>query len=155
MIQRIQSVYLLLTTLLSGLFLTGNIFKLNSGVPAELIMNFRGLYEVTGQNNIELTGKVIPLTLVSALVLLISLPAIFLYRNRNLQLKVTLALIILEVLVIVATAYYAVHFIMHFDASLIPGFRMFIPLVTVVLSIFAYSGIRKDENLVRSYERLR
>jgi len=155
MIQRIQSIYLLLTTILSGLFLTGTIFKLNSVKAPEIILNFRGLFEVTGDNSFQMTGNMIPVTIASVLVPLISLISVFLYRHRNLQLKVTLALIILELLFIAAIAYYTVHFMMHFDASLVPGFRMFIPFISFILSILAYRGIRNDENLVRSYDRLR
>ena len=86
---------------------------------------------------------------------MISLLAIFLYKNRKMQLKVTLTLIILEVLLFVVVAYYIVYVIKRFDASLIPGFRMFIPFLTIVFSILAYRGIKKDEILIRSYDRLR
>jgi hypothetical protein len=35
------------------------------------------------------------------------------------------------------------------------GFRMFIPLLVLILGTLALKGIKKDENLVRSYDRLR
>ena len=155
MIQRIQSVYLLLTTILSGLFLTGNIFRLISGESSELVMTFRGIFEANGENSIEPFGMAIPLALLAILVPIISLAAIFLFKNRKLQLKITLALIIMEVLLLATTTYNCVYLIRHFDATLIPGFRMFIPFITVILSILAYRRIRNDENLVRSYDRLR
>jgi FtsH-binding integral membrane protein len=144
-----------LTTLLAGLFLTGNLFKLNSGETSEIVMNFKGLYEVIGGSGLSPAGKILPVTIVSLLIPLISLISVFLFRNRNLQLKVTLTLIILEILLIAVTAYYTVHFMMHSDASLIPGFRLFLPVITVILTLLAYRAIRKDENLVRSYDRLR
>ena len=155
MIQRIQTIYLLLTTILAGLFLTGDIFKLISGVTSKLIMNFRGIFEITAENDFTLSGKVFPVFLVSVLLPLISFISIFLYKNRNIQLKVTLILIILEVLLTVLITYYTIRFIQRFEASLVPGFRMFIPLILVVFSIMAYRGIKRDENLVRSYDRLR
>jgi hypothetical protein len=155
MIQRIQSIYLLLTTILSGLFLTGNIFRLIYGEAYELVMNFRGIFEANGEDSFELIGKAIPLSLFAILVPLTSLIAILLFKNRNLQLKITLVLIIMEILLLAAATYNCVHFIRRFDASMIPGFRMFIPFITFILSILAYRGIRNDENMVRSYDRLR
>ena len=155
MIQRIQSIYFLLTTILSVLFLTGNIFRLIYGEASELIMNFRGIFEANGKESFELIGKAIPLSLPAILVPLTSLVAIFLFKNRVLQLRITLALIIMEVMLLAAATCYCVHFIRHFDATLIPGLRMFIPFIAIILSILAYRGIRNDENLVRSYDRLR
>jgi hypothetical protein len=155
MIQRIQSIYLLLTTILSGLFLTGNIFRLIYGEAYELVMNFRGIFEANGEDSFELIGKAIPLSLFAILVPLTSLVAIMLFKNRNLQLRITMALIIMEVLLLAVAAYYCIHFIRRFDASMIPGFRMLIPFITFILSILAYRGIRNDESLVRSYDRLR
>jgi hypothetical protein len=155
MIQRIQSVYLLLTTILSGLFLTGNIFSFFNKENSEFIMNFRGLYEVPSDKSYELTETIIPVTLISVLVPLISLITIFLFKNRKLQLKTTLILIMLEVLLIAVVAYYGISSIQRLDAIVAPVFRMFIPVITVILTILAYRGIKKDENLVRSYDRLR
>jgi len=155
MIQRIQSVYLFLTTILSGLFLTGNLFETVNEETSDLAMNFRGIYETAGAYGIALAERILPFSLLSLLIPLISLIAIFLYRNRGLQLKVTLTLIILEIFLIGAVAYYIVYTIHRSVASLIPGFRLLIPFVTLILSLLAYRGIKKDKKLVRSYERLR
>jgi len=144
-----------LTTILSGLFLSGNLFSLTPGEASELVMNFRGIYRIAGESNPVLIGRIIPFSLISCLIPLVALVSIFFFKKRNLQLKLTLALIILELLLVAAGAIDSFHFIRKFDASLSPAFRMFIPFLTLTLSILAYRGIRNDENLVRSYDRLR
>ena len=155
MIQRIQSFYLLMTTILSGLFLSGSIFKFSNEEGSELMMNFRGIYEIAADKNYALAEQIVPVFLVAILVPLISLLAIFLFKKRKLQLKVTLILIIAEALLIAYTAYYVISSLQHSPGTMIPGFRLFIPLITIILSLMAYRGIRNDENLVKSYDRLR
>jgi hypothetical protein len=51
--------------------------------------------------------------------------------------------------------YYLFWVIGKYHSELIPGFKMFVPLVILVFGILAYVGIKKDENLVKSYDRLR
>jgi hypothetical protein len=64
-------------------------------------------------------------------------------------------LIILEVLLIGAIAYYALVFIQNHNVSAVSGIKTFIPVVEVILSILAYRGIKKDEEVVKSYDRVR
>ncbi|HBE43309.1 MAG TPA: hypothetical protein DDW27_19335, partial [Bacteroidales bacterium] len=81
MIQRIQSVFLLLTTLLAVLFLTGDIFKFTGGNDTTFSMTIKGISEVAIDNNLLYLTNTIPVLLLSVLLPLISLPAIFLFRN--------------------------------------------------------------------------
>jgi len=85
MIQRIQSVYLLLTTILAGLFLTGNFFQINTGDSSCLVMNINGVYEATSGDDFLLTQTVMPVLVISLIIPVLSLISIFLYRNRKLQ----------------------------------------------------------------------
>lgn len=155
MIQRIQSIYLLLTTIASGLLLNGSFLKFSTTEGSDIVMKFNGIYQTAGEKGIELIVKTIPLTVVSVLIPVISLLTIFLYKNRKLQIKSALALIILEVLLIAAVAYYALTFIQNNNVSPVPVIKTFIPFVTIILSILACRGIKKDEDVVKSYDRLR
>lgn len=154
MLQRIQSVFLLLTTILAGLFLKGNILKFSGGNDSTFLLNIRGIYEVTS-DNIFLLYSTFPLLLLSVLLPAGSLMAIFLFRRRKIQMKLTLILISTDLLLILTSAIYIFNFIKQNDVIVIPGLRMFIPVVNFFLLILAYRGIKKDENLVRSYDRLR
>ncbi len=155
MIQRIQSVYLLLTTILSGLFLNGYFLKISNGGISDIFMRFNGIYQTTEENSIELIGKTIPLTVVSVLIPFISLLTIFLYKNRKVQIKSALVLIVLEVLLVGTIVYYTLTFIQNNNVSPVPVIKTFIPIVTIIFSILAYRGIKKDDEIVKSYDRLR
>jgi hypothetical protein len=155
MIQRIQSLYLLLTTLLSGLFLKGNFLKLIDTEGSGIIVNFTGIYKASGDKGFDLIEKLLPLSIIFILIPVISVLAIFLYKNRKLQLKITLILIIVSILLIAISTYYGISIINSYHASFVPGIKMLIPFLILVFAILAYTGIKKDEALVKSYDRLR
>ncbi len=155
MIQRIQSVYLLLTTILAGLFLTGIFFQINTGDSSRLVMKINGFFEASSGNDFLLKQSVMPVLIISIIIPVISLISIFLYRNRKFQMKAILLLVLLNILLIGVCGYYILTIIRPEPVKIIPVFRMFIPAVNLVLAILAYLAIRKDENMVRSYDRLR
>jgi uncharacterized membrane protein len=139
----------------SGLFLNGSFLKFIDSKGSDIIMRFNGIYQTAGEKGIDHIVKTIPLTVISVLIPIISLLTIILFKNRKLQIKSALVLIILEVLLTGAVAYYILIFIQSHNVSLVPGIKTFIPVVTIILSILAYRGIKKDEALVKSYDRLR
>lgn len=151
MIQRIQSLYLLITAVLSGLFLTGNILYTSGMAGNEISMTFNGIYNASG----SITHGIIPFTAISLLIPLLSLITILFFRKRTIQIKMTLVLLCLEVLLIIAGAIYCFAFLKYPGGNIIPGYRSIIPLVTIVLTFLALRGIKKDEDLVKSYDRLR
>jgi len=155
MIQRIQSVYLLLTTLLSALFLKGNFLKFIDNEGSRIIVNFTGIYKVTGDKGFDLIEKLLPLSIIFILIPVISVLAIFLYKNRKLQLKITLILIIISIVLIAISTYYGISLMNSYHASFFPGIKVFVPFLVLVLTILAYRGIKKDEALVKSYDRIR
>jgi len=81
--------------------------------------------------------------------------AIFIFKNRKIQMKVVLILIILSIVLIIALIHVSFRIISKFDATIIPGIKMILPILILVFSILAYMGIRKDDRLVKSYDRLR
>jgi hypothetical protein len=96
--------------------------------------------------------------LIPALLIIIpalSILAIFLYRKRQVQKLAVLGIIIASAVLCLGETYswYIVTF--KHNGVLIPGIRMVIPVIVIILAVLAYLGIRKDENIVRSYDRLR
>ena len=63
--------------------------------------------------------------------------------------------IILSVVLILVSVYYSYIVISRYNTSIVAGFKMAVPVVILILSVLAYRGIRKDDNLVKSYDRLR
>jgi predicted HAD superfamily Cof-like phosphohydrolase len=53
------------------------------------------------------------------------------------------------------TLYYLLWVTGKFQTELVPGVKMLIPLLILTFGILAFIGIKKDEKLVKSYDRLR
>jgi 4-amino-4-deoxy-L-arabinose transferase-like glycosyltransferase len=155
MIQRIQSLYLLLTSLLSVLFLSGSFLTFLNNSETEITVNFRGIWQSAGEGNVTLIGHQIVLSVLIILILLISIAAIFLYRNRKFQMKLTIAIIFLAAASVAVMVFYSFSIIRKFNVDIVPGIKMFMPLIIIIFGILAYRRIEKDENLIRSYDRLR
>ncbi len=96
---------------------------------------------------------IIPIVVI--LIIILSVITVFLYKNRKIQIKFALAAIALSAALTALTAWFAYSAGEKYQAVLNPGVRTFLPLIILLFSILAFMGIRKDENLVRSYDRLR
>lgn len=141
MIQRIQSVWLLLAA-----FATGLLFKL----PV-----FAGTL-ATGETKELLVGQNYLLFVVTAVLVLFPLMAIFLFKKRSTQ-KALIWVSILLQLVFVGLIWMEVNDFAAagaFKSSIYkPG--AILPIVAIVLLVLAYRGIRKDEKLIKSADKLR
>lgn len=116
-------------------------------------MNIRGIFEVTAdKDDLQVAGAV-PVLSTGILIPLLSVVSLLLFRARKKQLLSVLVLIFLDLLLIGTLIYYILSF--RDGKDLIPEWRLLIPLINLILSVMAYNAIRKDENLVRSYDRLR
>jgi hypothetical protein len=143
MIQRIQSVYLFLAALASGAqfgvpYATGNAPTLPALADGR----------IDPSDNVGLLGLV-------ALGIVVSAAAIFLYRNRPLQMRVTGGATLVSALLLVLAGFVCKQ---NFDASsgaLQVYAGLGLPLVSMLLSWLAGRAIRKDEQKVRSMDRLR
>lgn len=155
MIQRKQSVYLLLTILFSVLFLQGNMIRFNNGSENFISMTVRGILRLRPDAAAEYLGSMLPLTIPLLLIASLSLVVIFLYRNRRLQMMLTLVLIGVSVISILIAGAYIFFIAGKYTADIIFNIKILIPVLIVVCLILAYRGIRKDEDMVRSYDRLR
>jgi hypothetical protein len=56
---------------------------------------------------------------------------------------------------IIISIYYSYSVINRFDTKIIPGFKMVLPVLVFLFTLLAYRGIKKDDRLVKSYDRLR
>jgi hypothetical protein len=155
MIQRIQSVYLALITLLSLIFFKGSslIFLEKSG--SFIRVGFNGIFRDSTSHFPELIEKLLPLSILIILIPVVSLITLFIFKNRKIQMTISLILIILTIIFIAALIHVSFSIISKFDGTIIPGIKMLLPILIMVLSILAYMGIRKDDKLVKSYDRLR
>lgn len=95
-------------------------------------------------------GSTLFLLLLTIASLILSTVAIFFFKDRKMQLKLTLAGIILSVLILVL---YILE-MQKFEKTTLALYCIF-PLLVVVGYIMAFRGIRHDEKLVKSLDKLR
>jgi hypothetical protein len=155
MIQRIQSLYLSLTTLLSILFLHGSILSFINKSGALIKVTFIGITRDSGGQSSEIIEKLWPLSVIIIVIPVLSLLTIFLFKNRKIQLWLALSVIIFISGLIILSVLYSSIVITKYGADIVPGFRMVIPLIQLVFAILAYRGVKKDDLLIKSYDRLR
>ncbi len=151
MIQRIQTLFLLAVTVLSGLMLTGNILLMDNGNGTVFNISFMGL----GENGAGVIQRLWPLKVIMALVPLLAIAAIFLYKKRPLQMRITMFVLLLSLGTLILGAFYVMTFDRKIDVTLIWKVRAVFPLVSAILAWLAYRSIMKDDLRVRSYDRLR
>lgn len=151
MIQRIQTIYLLLaaSALGSPFFLPFATASGDTTALASLGDNFfaDGTYWV----------KEFPGGMSLLLAMAFSIYAIFLYKHRIRQMRLAAGMVILTILFSALFAalgyYYAQKLPEGSNAHLALGSAF--PLVAIPLLLLAYRAIKKDEELVRSSDRLR
>ena len=136
MLQRIQTIYLLATMGVSvGLIFVFHLWVTDSGIL------------VYASNNILL----LTLFITSAVLACI---AIFKYKNRKLQFILGRLNIILNFFLLGFFVYQSLN-ISGETAVSEKGIGMLLPIVSIVLLALANKAIKKDEDLVKSVDRLR
>jgi hypothetical protein len=144
MIQRIQSVYLLLATLLSvGLIFLLSLWTVESGEQ---------YFAVDGFNNESILLKAIPALFFLSGVL--TFYAIFKFKNRQLQFVLGRFSILTNFILLGILVYFSQNLSGEMNVSE-KGIGLLIPIITIVMVVLANKAIKKDEELVKSVDRLR
>ena len=149
MIQRKQSLFLLVAMLLILLTL---MFPF---IDSEFLLfdSFK-LQQIGIDNPISINS--FPIAIYLILLSVLHLLAIFLFKKRPLQMRITLFSLLLSL------GFYGLLLFYHFQAKEQFGiefsmynYTLITPLIAVVFDFFAFKGIQKDEILVRAADRLR
>ncbi|MEW6774357.1 MAG: DUF4293 domain-containing protein [Bacteroidota bacterium] len=143
MIQRIQSIYLLLVGILSSLLF---FFPFQKNIVGLSEIKAIQLSLMENENNFLLIASILNL-----IILVDSITSIFLFRNRKLQMILCLYLLAMNI---------AMLGLMYFGSTQIDGMPTYqlpfvIPVLNIILSFFAYKNIKRDEELVKSADRIR
>jgi glucan phosphoethanolaminetransferase (alkaline phosphatase superfamily) len=157
MIQRIQSLFLALVVILGVLFSYLPILEFFAN-DATYIMNAYNTVDVTDVNNH--LSKNMGVGVMQGLVFILALVLIFLFKNRQLQMKLAKLNILLISLQIAAIVMYSDTTITAIgsnvdDVSVNIKLGAIIPVLSLILTYLAIRFIKKDENLVRAADRLR
>ncbi len=152
MIQRPQTLYLLGVLVLVILLFTGPIAVI-SVEGTQYFLNFMGLYDGEGERVDLVTW---PLGLLFGLLALLVFLNVFFYRNRIRQMRVTIFLILLFGGTVGMMFYYTfVAGNQWEESSTLHQWRFVVPPVAMILLYLAFRRIRRDELLVKAYERIR
>lgn len=143
MIQRIQSIFLLIVVFLSGLLFLIPFASFQKGV------------EVSPFTICGIPGTIIwPLILINIIILATALVTIFLYKNRILQIRLCTFNIVLEFGMYLLIAFYLYNLNCD-EIQMTLKFPITFPFVNLVLNYLALRAIGKDEALIHSMEHLR
>lgn len=148
MIQRIQSIYLLLAAILMAVTAFSPILVLNEG----LTLFSYGIAEAD-ENIVKPTWGIVSM---AGLAALLSLITIFLYNNRKRQAKMTLVTMGVVVFYFVTAIVYLASYLENvFQGISTVAYGIILPVIALILLLMANISIRKDEKLVRSLDRIR
>ena len=143
MIQRIQTIYLLIASIVSGgLIFVFNLWKTLKEQIFVLDLFKEGLF----------TLNVVPFMFITSSIL--SLVTIFLYKNRKLQFVIGRIIILINLFLLGLLIYLSLTLSGETIVSE-KGIGMFLPILVVLLIVLANKAIKKDEDLVKSVDRLR
>jgi hypothetical protein len=143
MIQRIQTIYLILASIVSG----GLIFVFNLWNTVKQKIFVVDLFFTE-----EITLKIIPFLFTASAVL--SIIAIFLFKNRKLQFVIGRIIILINLFLLGLLIYLSLTLSGEISVSE-KGIGMFLPILAILFIVFANKAIKKDEDLVKSVDRLR
>jgi len=99
--------------------------------------------------------KAIPLTILLAVIVLLLLINIFSYKKRILQMRLSVFSILLMIGSIGLIFFYALHGQGKIHGEIFYLYPVIFPVVSTILAFLAFKGVKKDEELVRSYDRIR
>lgn len=143
MIQRIQSIYLFLAAAASGGMFALPYAETPQAVDTSYLFA-DGVFTIDDR---------LPVMVTFVIAGLASLIAVFLYKNRVAQMRVSILAMIASVIGIgLGLAFF---FQDNADEMADPAVGVALPLLMVLFAYLAWRNIRKDEKLVRSMDRLR
>lgn len=155
MIQRIQTVYLFLIVLLMGLLLF---------IPLAEITAMGSIFDFTASGWLSQEGhmsiSMLPVMIFLVLLIIYNLLIIFLYKNRLLQVKLAklngILLAILIAVVVMSADYVAEQIFSEGEAYTVDyAIGTYVSFFPLIFNYLAIRAIKKDEELVRSADRLR
>jgi hypothetical protein len=152
MIQRIQSVYLIVVTILLASVFAYPYAELLSSGGQLFIFNFNGLSIESEEGMYLLT---IPPMILLAIITLVSFVTIFLYKKRVLQMRLNSFNIILMLGYMGLNYYYIHNFSRQLEGVVSYQITALFPFVAAVMTYLAIRAIGKDEALIRSMDRIR
>jgi len=152
MLQRPQTLFLLGVFILSLFLLTGSIARFTVE-GSEFILKHSGLLDDAGNKKEVATWPLSVLFIVMAVLAFLN---IFFYRHRIRQMRIVIYLILLNVGMIGMMFYYVFVAKSQLEGALVVHqWRFVVPPINIILLYFAFRRIRRDELMVKAFDRIR
>jgi NADH:ubiquinone oxidoreductase subunit 6 (subunit J) len=155
--QRIQSAYLILFAVI---FLGWVAFDVPIGKLDEFDENTQAAAASTAlSDGVYQANDYSLLAILSLMGSILAISAVFLYKNRPFQSKMTSVLIFVGIISSIVAFYFLYRDIQTVkvlsSSPFSPSFGAFVPFLGIILALLAKKAIDKDEKIVRSMDRLR
>ena len=153
MLQRIQTIYLIIVLLLLGGFLYFPIAEVAfaNSQPQGIFLGHSFLLKATA--TLELFAK---MSMILAWLLIgMNFITIFMYKNRKIQMFLCLLSSLLLMVLTLVAGYFLWKLKLEAGSLVYYKITIFLPFLGAFSSYLAYRGIKKDDQLVKSYDRLR
>lgn len=152
MIQRIQSIFLLLAIIAQSVFLAMPISRFIMSDNAEISLYANGFKNTSG----DVLSPTWALLILAVVILVLSVVTLFQYKRRILQIRFCIYNMLLN-LGMIGMLYMQISTFNKNNEVSAHSYTpaTVIPIVVIILLFLAFRGIRKDEVLVKAYERLR
>lgn len=153
MIQRIQTLFLLIVSALLGILIASP-FATVIKESSQLIFTLR-VFEVVAPVGQRVELSLLPVVILTLLCISISIITILLFRKRMLQIRLCVANTILLLGLQGLLYYYSRVAVSIIEGSTSFHLTFIFPLVCAILTFLALRAVARDEALVRSSDRLR
>jgi hypothetical protein len=154
MIQRKQSLFLFFALALWGViyfFPVASVFDVNS----VYILKADGLYSQK-EGTSEIFSNAYPFLIIYILIMLLQIIVFSLFKKRGVQMRLCLVLAILQAAFLMLAFYYVYQALHDAGQSSVSwGFSALLPICSAILNLLAYRYIHKDEEIVKSIDRIR
>lgn len=152
MIQRIQTLYLALALIITGLLFTMDLAQL-ANETGLFTLTVDGIYSVNETNAMVMPAYALMALLITNLLLLFV--TIFLYKKRILQIRLCGMGLALLAGLSGMIYYWGKTAAKELGAELSFSWAIVLPIIAMVLVFLAMKAIGKDEALIRSIDRIR
>ena len=155
MIQRVQTLYLFFIVVISiVLFFVPLVEFVNS--DSIFSLNILGLEFQNQENSFSIST--FPLIIINTLIIVLTSICIITFKNRNLQIKICKINLFLISAFLIFTVMYSTQIEEKLaDKGLNTSFGLgiILPIISIILIYLAIRGIKKDQELIRSVDRIR
>ncbi len=155
MIQRIQSVFLLLVIIVQiVLFFTPLAVFISDLSYYKLFLT--EMKNMTPDSNMDMSRMIaMPLAIMNTVIIIIAVITILKFKNRVLQMRLNRFNILLIIILIVGILFGYPQWMLKIGSVVTYDYGAYLPLISIVFLFLANIFIGKDEKLVRSADRLR